>query len=112
MVVMANVTSEYGHSDTTTKVGPGDHPFLNRPSVVFYADAREAEIALIDQAIRKGIATTHRACDEALLARVQEGLLASPHTKPKVKDAFEKARKEGRDKPQRPGPKPARALQI
>jgi hypothetical protein len=113
MVVMANVTTEYAHSDTTTKVVEGDHPFLNRPSVVFYADAREAEVALIDKAIKGGIATTHRACNEGLLERVQAGLMASAHTKPKVKAAFEAAKKEGRDKPGKPTPpRGSRYLQL
>jgi len=43
--IMVNVTTRRRHSDTTTILSVGDHPFLSRPSVVYYADAREVDTA-------------------------------------------------------------------
>ena len=37
--VMVNLTTRRPHSDTTTVLQPGDHPFVDRPTVAFYADA-------------------------------------------------------------------------
>ena len=41
--IMVNITTLRERSDTTTVLGVGDHPFITRPSVVFYADARPVD---------------------------------------------------------------------
>ena len=38
--IMVNVTTQRPHSDTTTILNVGDHPFIQKPSVIFYADTR------------------------------------------------------------------------
>jgi hypothetical protein len=40
--IMVNITTQRPHSDTSTMLNSGDHPFIQRPSVVFYSDARIA----------------------------------------------------------------------
>lgn len=105
-VLIVNITGQQAHSDTTTVLKVGDHPFITKTSVVFYADTREGDAAAMRQALSKGLATPQSQCSAALLAKVQTGLLASPHTTPKIKTAFQQAQKDRRDKP--PPPKAAR----
>jgi hypothetical protein len=38
--IMVNITTQRSHSDTTTTLNIGDHPFIKRPSVVFYSYAQ------------------------------------------------------------------------
>ncbi len=52
--IMVNITTQRPHSDTTTILVAGEHPFVRNPSVVFYADARMVDTALLDQAIYRG----------------------------------------------------------
>ena len=50
--LMVNITTRRPHSpDTTTILNVGDHPFIKNPSVVFYADARLVDPALLDQGV-------------------------------------------------------------
>lgn len=104
-VIMVNVTDQLGHSDNTTVLAIGEHPFITKASVINNGDSQTPTAANLNKAITMGLASPHRQCSQALLAKIQNGLLASPHTKPKIKAAFQRAQTEGRDKP--PGQKPA-----
>jgi hypothetical protein len=48
---MVNLTTKRPHSDVTTVLNRGDHPFIQRPSVVMYSDARTVNTILLDQAV-------------------------------------------------------------
>lgn len=37
--IIVNFTTERPHSDKTVVIQPGEHPFVDRPTVVFFADA-------------------------------------------------------------------------
>lgn len=93
--IIVNFTTERPHSDKTVVIQPGEHPFVDRPTVVFYADARFASLAHLDAAIQQGIATRHDPLTPALLKRVQAGLLASTLTPTKIKTAFAQAQRQG-----------------
>ena len=56
--IMVNITTHRAHSDTTTVLQPGEHPFIDRPSVVFYADARPVLPADLDRAVMVGCGRT------------------------------------------------------
>ena len=45
--LMVNVTTQRPHSDTTTILNVGDHQFVQKPSVIFYADARAVDTRLV-----------------------------------------------------------------
>lgn len=89
-VIIVNFTTRRPHSDTTVIIHPREHPFVVRPTVVFYADARLVLLSDIEAAIQQGITRPHEPLAPALLKRVQEGLLRSPHTSGKIKTAFQK----------------------
>ena len=89
--IMVNITTQRPHSDTTTVLKPGDHPFIQRPSVVFYADARTVDTRLLDQAVASGAFRAHTAFSGSVLARIQAGVSASPFTPKKIKESYAKA---------------------
>ena len=93
--IMINLTTLRPHSDSTTVLQPGDHPFVDRPTVVFYADARLVKAALLETAIQQGVGRRHEPLSVGLVKRIQEGLLASPFTPARIKTAFETAQARG-----------------
>jgi hypothetical protein len=90
--IMVNLTTQRPHSDTTTIIQPGEHPFVDRPTVVFYADARMVNVNTLDEGVRQNLVHQHDALSKELLQRIQHGLLASKFTPDKIKKAFEAAR--------------------
>ena len=85
-VVIVNVTTLRPHSDRTTILKRGDHPYIEHDSVVFYADARIVDSANVENLVRlKGdLAIQCDACSDELLQRVRGGLLDSENTPNKV----------------------------
>lgn len=111
-VIMVNITDRQGHSDTTTILESGVHPFVKKVSVIYYADAMIVKAAKIDAVVKEGSGKPHAPCGGPMLKRIQQGVLASPHARPRIKEAFKQAQAEGRDKtpPAGPAPQPAKAL--
>ena len=89
--IMVNVTTQRPHSDNTTVLNRGDHPFIQRPSVVLYADARTVDTRLLDQTVASGSFRAHTAFSGPVLQRIQAGLQTSPFTPKKIKDSYAKA---------------------
>jgi len=94
-VIMVNLTTQRPHSDTTTVLSSGDHPFIDRPTVAFYHDARTAKAALLDAHVSQELDRKHALASPALLQKLQNGLLASSFTPPKIKAAFAAAKTSG-----------------
>ena len=86
--IMVNVTTQRPHSDTTTILNAGDHPFVQKPSVIFYADARIVDTRLLDAAVQRGAYRGHAAVQAAVIVRIQAGVAASPFTPKKIKTAY------------------------
>jgi hypothetical protein len=86
--IMVNVTTQRPHSDTTTILHPGDHPFVQKPSVIFYADARIVDTRLLDQALQNGAYQSHAVFEPTVMTRIQAGVAASPFTPKKIKTAY------------------------
>ena len=86
--IMVNVTTQRPHSDTTTILNVGDHPFVQKPSVIFFADARMVDTRLLDAAVRRGAYNAHAAFQASVILWIQAGLLASTFTPKKIKTAF------------------------
>jgi hypothetical protein len=93
--IMVNLATQRSHSDTTTVLQPGEHPFVDRPTVAFFADARLVKVSLLDASVQQGIARAHTALSEEVLTRIQNGLLVSPFTPGKIKKAFASAQAKG-----------------
>lgn len=84
LAVIVSVTTLRGHSDTTLVLHKGDHPFIIRPSIVSYTDAREYRVDKIEQRIADGWPKCDP-CSTDLLRQIQDGLLASPYTALRIK---------------------------
>ena len=86
-----NVTSMGDHiANTTVILEIGDHPFIEKQSVVLYAKAANLDIRAIE-AVLNNPASRLRwkqfdCCTDELLERVRRGLLVSKHTKRSIKD--------------------------
>ena len=93
--IMVNLTTQRPHSDTTTIIQPGEHPFVDRPTVVFYADARIVDVNNLDAALRQGVAHQHAPLSAKLLQRIQKDLFESDFTPEKIEEAFKLARQKG-----------------
>lgn len=93
--IMVNLTTQHPHSDTTTILQPGEHPFVDRPTVVFYADARIVKESLLDAGLAQGVGRAHVSLSKTVLVRIQAGLLTSPFTPMKIKSAFATAQAKG-----------------
>jgi hypothetical protein len=89
--IMVNITTQRPHSDTTTVLNRGDHPFIQRPSVVLYADARIVDTRLLDQAVGSGAFRAHTAFSGPVLGRIQAGILVSPFIPKKIKENYARA---------------------
>ena len=87
--VCVNVTTQQTYSDSTCVLQPGDHPFISHTSVIFYQDARELDLTLVEKALTTGIkdfvCQAHDPCSEHLLRRIRQGLIASKHTPKGIK---------------------------
>lgn len=85
-VAIVNVTTRRAGSDTTVVLAPGDHPFIDHESVVFYRDTTLAPAHKLIQAVSIGVATRHADLEADLLRVICEGLLQSPFTEPRIKE--------------------------
>ena len=93
--IMVNLTTQRPHSDTTTIIQPGEHPFVDRPTVVFYADARMINVKILEEGLRQSLVRQHAALSGELLQRIQKGLFVSRFTPNKIETAFKIAREKG-----------------
>jgi hypothetical protein len=85
-VAIVSISSDKPGKDGTVKLGPGDHPFIRKPSVVFYADTRLMPVHVIVSEVQNAQADFHADCSEDLLDRVRQGVLASPATPRRMKE--------------------------
>lgn len=81
---IVSVTTLRYSKDQTIILRPGDHPFIRHDSTVFYGDAMIVDARRLDAEIAAGLALKREACSRAILKLVQDGLIASPFTRPKV----------------------------
>jgi hypothetical protein len=86
--IMVSVTTQRPHSDTTTILNVGDHPFVRKPSVIYYADARLVDTRLLEAAVQRGAFAAHAAFQPSVIARIQAGVAASPFTARKIKTTY------------------------
>jgi hypothetical protein len=84
-VAIVSLSSANKGKDPTVRLGPGDHPFIRKPTIVFYPDTRLIAVGVIESEVASAHATFHDDCSEALLQAVREGLLASPFTPRRMK---------------------------
>ena len=90
MAVCVNVTSWRFDCDERVILMPGDHPFVNKRSIVHYEDARFISLARVEQLIatrtNQFVCEMNYCCTYALMDRLRRGLLESKRTPNVIKE--------------------------
>lgn len=81
--LIVSITTLRYDKDQTVILNRADHPFIEKPSVVYYQDIQLTTTAKIEAQLRCGIAAPMDNCSGDLLQIVQQGLCASQYTAPK-----------------------------
>lgn len=84
LCAIVSVTTLRNSKDQTVILRPGDHPFIRHDSTIFYGDAMIVDARRLDAEIVAGLALVNARCPAATLKLVQDGVGASPFTRPKV----------------------------
>lgn len=89
--VVVNLTSLRPGADQSVKLSSNDHPYIHKPSVISFADARIANVVLLEKKIAEVGGHRERACSPQLLERIRSGALSSPNTPRKIKHYLQRA---------------------
>jgi hypothetical protein len=84
LCVIVSVTTLRNSKDQTVILHPGDHPFIRHDSTIFYGDAMIVDAERVENEIAAGLALAKEKCPNATLKLVQDGIGASPFTRPKI----------------------------
>lgn len=80
---IVSVTTLRNSKDQTIIPRVGDHPFIRHESTIFYGDAMIVDARRLESEILAGLAVRREKCPAATLKLVQQGVGASPYTRPK-----------------------------
>ncbi len=78
--VIVSITTLRNDVDQTVILQPNDHPFIRKPSAVYYQRAFIANAGKIEEAINGGQAKSYAKFSERIMRLIQEGLICSPRT--------------------------------
>jgi len=85
-ILMVNATTRRDGTDGTVVLTPDDHPSIQHPSVIYYADARATEVELLERLVALDGSRLHpTSCRPEVIERIQCGLLESEFTPRKIK---------------------------
>jgi hypothetical protein len=84
--VAVMVVTKKSHTDPTTPLNPGDHPFINRESHVDYGTAKPVSTQRLSGDMGEGTCIPRQNLSQGVLKRVQTGLLISERTDNYLKD--------------------------
>ena len=90
-VIVCLSTLRY-NKDRTVVLRRGEHAFIEHDTAVLYAFAKIVDSNHLEQQILDGLALPRDSCSERILKLIQDGLLASPNTPPKI-ERFYRERK-------------------
>lgn len=83
LLAIVSVTTLRNSKDQTVILRPGDHPFIRHDSTIFYGDAMIVDEQRLETEIAAGLAVVRDKCPNATLKLAQDGVAASPFTRPK-----------------------------
>jgi hypothetical protein len=83
LCAIVSVTTLRNSKDQTVILRPGDHPFIRHESTIFYGDAMIVDERRLRSEIAAGLALAREKCPSATLKLMQDGVAASPFTRPK-----------------------------
>lgn len=81
---IVSVTTLRNSKDQTVLLRVGDHPFIRHDSTIFYGDAMIVDARRLEAEIAAGLALVRERCPSTTLKLVQDGVVASPFTRPKI----------------------------
>jgi hypothetical protein len=84
LCAIVSVTTLRNSKDQTVILRPGDHPFIRRDSTIFYGDAMIVDALRLESETAAGLALVREGCSKAILKLLQDGVVASPFTRPKI----------------------------
>jgi hypothetical protein len=84
LCAIVSVTTLRNSKDQTVILRVGDHPFIRHDSTIFYGDAMLVDAQRLETEIAAGLALLREKCPAATLKLIQDGVLASPFTRPKI----------------------------
>lgn len=85
-VVAVMVVTKKDHTDPTTSLLPGDHPFIDHESHVDFRTAKPVSAERLLADMNAGICVVQQNLSQGVLKRVRVGLLTSERTVNFVKD--------------------------
>lgn len=77
--LIVNLTTQRDHPDTTVVLNAGDHPFVNHPTIVYFAEAQITKMDHLEQTVKIGIAKLRDPLDSKKLEIVRTGFSVSPY---------------------------------
>lgn len=83
LCAIVSVTTLRNRKDQTVIPRVGDHPFIRHESTILYGDAMIVDVRRLENEIAAGLAVRRAKCPAATLKLVQDGVTASPFTRPK-----------------------------
>lgn len=91
-VLLVNISSINGDiiHDSTCELNVGDHPFITKPSYVYYKKAELFGSENIERNVAAGEFQIHAPCDEDVFKRILKGFDASDDVSRKVYNFYEK----------------------
>ena len=91
-VLLVNISSVKNNTpiDSTCLLNIGDHPFITKPSFVYYKKAEIFSVTGINQQIAEGNYTVKEDCDNEVFNRILNGFSISDDVKLKVLRFYEK----------------------
>ena len=84
LCALVSVTTLRNSKDQTVILRPGDHPFIRHDSTIIYGDAMIVDAERLESEIAAGLALVREGCSKAILKLLQDGVAASPFTRPKI----------------------------
>ena len=85
-VIVANLTDQDDHIDQTVMLNVGCHPFVVKPTVIAYGEAKIRAKKDLLMLVAKGLVIPRQPFTGKLIMDIQKGICASLHTKNKVKN--------------------------
>lgn len=88
--LIVNISSipEAGFHDATCIVNAGEHPFVNRPSYAVYSMADVQAAERLGRMVDGWVYRPHDDLAPEITDRIEQGILASRHTKRRIKNYF------------------------
>lgn len=91
-VLVVNLTTLRDGQDQTVVLSIGEHPFIDRPSCVYYRAAEIADNGKLEQAEKAGAIVRREACSPEVISLVRSGVAASPHSRREIRRFYEESR--------------------